>query len=249
MADTEKIQGQDILRLFRELQKNGTLLKVYLPDSDFKPIARITDIQTRRKTTYFLIDHPETFKTVAKSSSDRPLSSPTGSLEFEFIGIDEIRYAFQTRAWQINHNKIWLELPRMVERQQRRRQFRISAPAGTALRFKLNSIPYELKVIDISLGGSLGVLAGSASHNHRDAGLSRAEYIEALELNFPSEYEGIRVTINRAEVRRLKRYPQSNRYEYALEFQEIDSINKKRLNEQIYKFQREFLRRRLRVNA
>ncbi len=242
MADTQKIQGQDILRLFRELQKDSTLLKVYLPDNDFKYIARITDIQTRRKITYFLIDCPENFKAIATSS-------PTGALEFEFTGKDEIKYDFQISAWQIEKNKIRLELPRMVARQQRRRQFRISAPAGTTLCFKLNSIQYELKVIDISLGGSLGVLVGKAKSNNRNADLAPTEHIEDLELNFPPQYEGKRVTIKRAEIKRLKRYPQSNRYEYALEFLEIDSINKKRLNEQIYRIQRKFLRRRLRVNA
>ena len=90
---------------------------------------------------------------------------------------------------------------------------------------------------------------GTTKNNYRNADLARTEHIEALELNFPAENEGIRVTIKRAEIKRLRRYPQSNRYEYALEFQEIDSSNKKRLNEQIYRFQREFLRRRLRVNA
>ena len=242
MADTEKIQGQDILRLFRELQKDSTLLKVYLPDNDFKYIARITDIQTRRKITYFLIDYPEKFKAIAKSTS-------AGPLDFEYTGKDDIKYAFHAAAWQIDKNKIWLELPRVVERQQRRRQFRISAPAGTTLRFELHSIPYELKVIDISLGGSLGVLAGTSENINKNADLPQSGYIEALELNFPSEDEGIRVIIKRAEVKRLKRYPQGNRYEYALEFQEIDSLDKKKLNEQIYRFQREFLRKRLRVNA
>ena len=69
MADTEKIQGHNILRLFRELQKDGTLLKAYLPDNDYKYLARIADIQTRRKITYFLIDYPESFKAVIKSPS------------------------------------------------------------------------------------------------------------------------------------------------------------------------------------
>ena len=52
-----------------------------------------------------------------------------------------------------------------------------------------------------------------------------------------------------AEIKRLKRNPLTGRYEYALEFQEIDSLNRRKLNEQIYRFQREFLRKRLRVNA
>ena len=242
MADIEKIQGQNILRLFRELRKDGTLLNVYLPDNDFKYLARITDIQTRQKITYFSIDCPDSFKADIKSSS-------AGSVEFEFNGRDEIKYSFRTAAWQMVKNKLWLELPQWVEREQRRRQFRISAPAGTTLHFKLNSRHYELKVIDISLGGSLGVLAGSSKKNNKNADLPPSECIEALELNFPSANDRIRVTVKRAEIKRLKRNPLTGRYEYALEFQEIDSLNTRKLNEQIYRFQREFLRKRLRINA
>lgn len=242
MAAGEKIQGQNILRLFRELQKDSTLLKVYLPDDNYKYLGRITDIQTRHQVTYCLIDYPQSFKAVIKSSE-------AGSVEFEFTGKDEIKYTFRTAEWQIAKNKLWLQLPQSVEREQRRRQFRISAPAGTTLHFDLNSTRYVLKVIDISLGGSLGVLAGTSKKNNRNADLSQAAFIEGLELNFPSENERIRVTIERAEVKRLKRNSLTNQYEYALEFQEMDGINKRNLNDQIYRLQREFLRKRLRVNV
>lgn len=242
MTGIEKIQGQNILRLFRELRKDSTTLKFNLPHRDDKYITRITDIQTRHNIIYFSIDCPERFQENIKSSS-------SGPLEFEFTGNDEVKYAFRTAAWRVVKNKLWLELPRWVERDQRRMQFRIAAPAGTILHFKLNSTHYELKVIDISLGGSLGVLAGASNKNNKNADLSRIENIEALELNFPSENKEVRVTIKRAEVKRVKRNPLTNRIEYALEFQEIDDINKRKLTEQIYRFQREFLRKRLRVNA
>ena len=93
------------------------------------------------------------------------------------------------------------------------------------------------------------MLAGSSKKNNKNADLPRSECIEALELNFPSANDRIRVTVKRAEIKRLKRNPLTGRYEYALEFQEIDSLNRRKLNEQIYRFQREFLRKRLRVNA
>ncbi len=242
MADIEKIQGQNILQLFRELKKDSTLLNVHLPDNNYKYLARIVDIRIRHKTAYFLIEYPESFKTLFKNSE-------AASIGFEFTGKDEINYAFRIPAWQIVKNKLWLQLPQLVERKQRRRQFRISAPAGTTLHFKLNSKHFELKVIDISLGGSLCVLIDTSKHNDRHADLTRTKYIEALDLNFPSQNESIIVTIERAEVKRLNHDPLSNRYEYALEFRKIDSINKRKLNDQIYRFQREFLRKRLRVNA
>ena len=247
MADNEKIQGRDVFRLFRDLQGEGTLLKLYLPGNDFKHLTRITDIQTRKKTTCFVIDYPESLDDSDKLAFEK--NSTAGAMEFEFTGKDHIRYAFSSVPARFVKQKIWLPLPQTVEREQRRRQFRISAPPGSELRFELNAVRYDLKIIDISLGGSLGVLAGGAQENGRDRHLEQAREIESLELSFASGNEQILVSIKRAELRRLKRDPLTHRYEYALEFKEIDSLNKKKLNDLIYRFQREFLRKRLRINA
>ena len=81
MSDIEKIQGPDILRLFRELQNDSALLKVYLSDNDFKYLTRITYIQTRKKVTYFVIDYPE-------GDNDPTKFLNAGSIEFEFTGKD-----------------------------------------------------------------------------------------------------------------------------------------------------------------
>ncbi len=242
MTDIEKIQGRNILQLFRELHNDSALLKVYLPDNDFKYLTRIAEIQTLKKVTYFVIDTPE-------GDHDSITFSNAGYMEFEFTGKDGVKYAFRSAAEQVFTKKIWLQLPSVVERDQRRRQFRVSAPLGSILRFKLNSTGYELKVIDISLGGSLGVLAGASKKNSKDLNRLQTKTVEDLELYFPTENEHILVTIKGAELKRFKRNPRTNQYEYALEFKMMDSINKKRLNDLIYKFQREFLRKRLRVNA
>jgi c-di-GMP-binding flagellar brake protein YcgR len=242
MADNEKIQGRDVLRLFRDLQGENTLLKLYLAGNDFKYLTRITDIQTHNKTTFFIIDHPESIDTLK-------VSVKTEAMEFEFTGKDEIKYAFRSVPEKFTRNQIWLPLPQAVEREQRRRQFRISAPAGSIISFHLQSARYELKIIDISLGGSLGVLAGTAQKNSPKNRLLQTGLVDTLELNFPSGNERVQVIVNRAKVIRLERNPRIKRYEFALEFHEIDSINKRKLNDLIYKFQREFLRKRLPINA
>lgn len=247
MANNEKIKGRDVLRLFRDLQGENTLLKLYLPGNDFKYLTRITDIQTRNKTTCFIVDYPESLDDSDKLAFEK--TSTAGAMEFEFTGKDDIRYAFSSVPARLGKQKIWLPLPRTVEREQRRRQFRISAPQGSVLRFELNAVRYELKIIDISMGGSLGVLAGSAQKNSRDSHLEQIRQIETLELSFASDNEQIQVIIKRAEVKRLKRNPLTHQYEYALEFKDIDSFNKKKLNDLIYRFQREFLRKRLPINA
>ncbi len=91
MVAIEKIEGQRILRLFKELQKEATLLKLSLPDNNYEHLTCIVDIQTQKKNYYFLMDYADGFQ-------DAILDSSAASINFEFTGKDEIKYVFQTNT-------------------------------------------------------------------------------------------------------------------------------------------------------
>ena len=168
---------------------------------------------------------------------------------FEFTGKDSVRYLFRTQGKRVSKGRIWLELPQVVEREQRRKQFRISAPSGSKLFFCLNSKRYELEVVDISAGGSLAISDGPPQRAVVDQSLVQVKHLQEVELVFQPENEKIRVTIRQCEIKRLGRNPVTNQYEYGLEFQQMDETNIKKLNHLVYRFQRDFLRKRLRINA
>jgi c-di-GMP-binding flagellar brake protein YcgR len=243
MSEIEKIEGPRILGLFEELQQEGAPLKLFLSDSEYEHLTCIVDIQTQKKNIYFLIQYAQDFKNIILNSKD------DRSIDFEFTGKDGVKYLFHTQGCRVLKGKIWLKLPPVIEREQRRRQFRISTPSGSKLFFRLNSKRYELEVVDISVGGSLAILGGPPNRAIQDQNLLRVKHLQDVELVFPPESENMRVIIHYCEIKRLGRNPVTNQYEYGLEFHEMDKANTKKLNHLVYRFQREFLRKRLRVNA
>jgi c-di-GMP-binding flagellar brake protein YcgR len=243
MSEIEKIEGPRILGLLEELQQEGTPLKLYLSESEYGHLTRIVDIQAQNKNIYFLIQYAQDFEnTVLNSKHDRVI-------DFEFTGKDGVKYLFRTQGRRLMMGRIWLKLPQMIEREQRRKQFRISVPPGSKLIFRLNSRCYQLEVVDISVGGSLAILGGPSKRVIQDQNLLRVKHLQDVELVFPPESENMRVIIHDCEIKRLGRNPVTNQYEYGLEFQEIDKTNAKKLNHLVYRVQRDFLRKRLRINA
>ena len=242
MSEIEKIEGQRVLKLLEALQHDGAPLNVFLADKDFGHPNRIVDIRAQNNKSYFLIDYAQDFE-------DTVLSTDGAHIDFEFTDKDNIKYSFRTSGTTIFKGKIWLRLPQWIERKQRRKQFRISVPAGSKVFFRLNNQRCKLNLIDISLGGSLGVLAGVPKHRHQDQNLLHVKHLNKVELFFPREDKNVRVIIDQCEVKRRGRNPATNQYEYGLEFKEIDISNTKTLTDLVFRFQREFLRKRLRINA
>lgn len=242
MAQTEKIAGQQILGLFEELRHNGTFLRLHLPKNDYPHLTHVLDFRKRGKDIFFLIDFPDGFPEINADTD-------AWSIDFEFSDKDNVNYSFSTRGAEIIDRNIWIKLPQVVKREQRRKLYRLTAPSGTKLYVNLHSNRYELEVIDISLGGSLGVLAGIQHGDQQDPILSYAGIFENVEVVFPPEEENLRVAIKSAKVKRLGESPLTKQHEYALQFLEIDQIQTKILTDLIYRFQREFLRNRLRLNV
>ena len=137
MANIEKIAGDDILRILNELQQDKTLLKMQLPTGDFERLTFIIDIRKRKRIQYILIDNPEGFLEATEGLAD-------WRLRFEFTGRDGIMYVFESDGGEYSQGMIWIKLPEMIDRYQRRKLFRLEAPPGTRLYFRLNNNRYAL---------------------------------------------------------------------------------------------------------
>jgi c-di-GMP-binding flagellar brake protein YcgR len=242
MRENEKIQGEGILRLFEELLQEGIPLKLHLSDNDRKHLTGVTGLGNRNKLPCFLIDCPANFP-----QADAEIHSL--HLDFEFTGKDKLKYFFNTVGGEFFRDKLRIPLPQVIVRKQRRKLFRIDAPSGTKLYFTLNATRYELKVIDISLGGSLGILVDVKNNDLRDPILPKATVLKDIELLFPPENKNVKVTVERAEVKRRGKNPLTNQYTYGIEFLKLNPADEKNLTDLIYRIQREFLRKRLRMDA
>jgi len=238
MAESEKIRGIRITSIFEELRQRKTLLKLIIVDTDFEQLAMVTGLRRKESGSHFIIDTPQGFK---EAAADIDICH----IRFEFIGKDNINYVFTTIGGQIASNQIYIKLPEEMERKQRRKLFRINAPAETKLCFSIKATRHELQVIDISLGGSLAALVQTDSHVRHKPPFPDTQTLKDVELVFPAGISRQSIKIKTAQIKRLKKNPETTRFEMALEFNKISKSDQRLLNDLIYRLQRQSLRKRL----
>jgi c-di-GMP-binding flagellar brake protein YcgR len=240
MENMELIQGDAVLRLFKELQQKKTPLRVKLANGDCEHLSHLKQIRKRLRTHYFLIDYNEDFQAAARELEELHLN-------IEFTGEDGIPYAFHTKDRDVSRDVIWLKFPESIHRYQRRSLFRLEAPHGTRLFFEVDKIRYKLLVINMSLGGTFGVLVSVTKAMEQELKLEDPQTLENVELVFPSRNnnkDDSRVAIKQCQINRQERNPQTKKYECAIEFKEVAETEQKKLNELFYNWQRDYLRKR-----
>ena len=238
MAESEKIKGAAIQKLFEELRYHKILLKLTVIDTDYEHLTLITALVNRNKEPHFAIDTPEGFgQAIAEIDPWR--------LHLEFTGKDHIRYTFRCSGGEIANNRIYLKYPREIERWQRRELFRLIAPAGTKLCLPQDAQRYELDVIDLSIGGTLAALVRTSAHDLEKPPFADTQIFKHIELVCPSEIRRQPIKIKTMQLKRLKKNSEKTGYEVAFEFYEISTEEQKRLTDLIYRLQRQALRHRL----
>jgi c-di-GMP-binding flagellar brake protein YcgR len=111
----------------------------------------------------------------------------------------------------------------------------------------VNDTRYKLLVVNVSLGGTLGVLVSLTKQMEKELKLCKSETLEDVELVFPSQnrkHAGSIVKIKRCQIKRQERNPITRKFECAIEFKEMNEGQQKSLRDLFYKWQREYLRRR-----
>lgn len=240
MRNIEKIQGDAILRLFNKLQQEKIPLQVKLTNGSYEYRSHLKKIRKRLKSHYFLIEYNQDFLTATQDLDD-------WRLRIELTADDGIKYVFQTSESDVSQGMIWMKFPESVHRYQRRSLFRLDAPSGTRLYFSVDEIRYKLVVINVSLGGTLGVLVSLTRQLEQELKLNAPRMLEDVELVFPSKdgnENDSKVSIKQCQVTRQTRNQQTNRYEYGMEFKEITEYEQEKFTELFYRWQRNYLRQR-----
>ena len=132
MENPEKIEDKDLLNLLKTLQKDKTLIKMNLPGRDFERITIITRVRHRRQNPLFLIDYTQGFREAVGDVKDV-------KMHFEFTREDKVNYSFSTYGWEIYRDEIGVRFPEFIEREQRRRDFRLAVPSDTKLYIQVDS--------------------------------------------------------------------------------------------------------------
>ena len=241
MAKSEKIKGSALTKIFEELINYRTLLKLNLLNSDYQQLTRIMALADLNNEPHFIIDTPEGFEHAAARTAP-------WRIRFEFTGRDHIEYGFTSIGGEIHGSRTFVKIPRVVGRNQRRKLFRINAPAGTKLCLKLDGIRPELEVINLSIGGSLAALVQANSDVKGSPPFADNYFLKNAELVFPAEIMRQPIKISAIQIKRMKINTETKCYEVALEFYEIDKSEQQKLTDLIYRLQRQYLRKRLPLN-
>jgi c-di-GMP-binding flagellar brake protein YcgR len=245
MAEIEKIRGAAVVKLLTELKQHKIPLSIRWTADDEDYSAYITDIRKRRRTLHFLVKPEENFFDFGEP--DHP-----SRLTFEFIDRENIKYVFDTDAAEFSQTMAWIAFPEFICRFQRRSLFRLEAPHGTRLYFTVNEARYKLLVVNVSLGGTLGVLVSLTRRMEQELAAYKSEILENAELVFPPRNkaeQGSTVRIKRWRLIRQERNPLTQKLECAVQFKEIEEAEQKKLTQLFYRWQREYLRRRKLMRA
>lgn len=234
---TDKIKGKNLTRLLEELQKDTTYLKLYLPDKNYEKLTMVTEVGKRHTRQAFKIDSTEGLKKVVSNLGKREIF-------FEFTSKDKLKYTFKTTEEEIINNDIWLKFPDVIHREQKRKHFRLKITFDAKLYFKTDSSRYKIRVKNISQKGTLGILI--VGRKNKNIPLFEAgQILQDNRLVFPYKMEEIEIRIKKAIIKRIKKETRAHRYSYAIEFVEIEKEEEQKLTKMIYRFQQEFLSRRL----
>jgi c-di-GMP-binding flagellar brake protein YcgR len=240
MEDLEKLKDKDLLNLLKALQKDKTLIKMNLPGRDFERITLITRVRHRRQNPIFLIDYTQGFREAVVDVKDVKMN-------FEFTWADKVSYFFSTYGWEIYRDEIGVRFPEYIERKQRRKDFRLPVPPDTKLYIQLESTLLEMKVLNISLGGTLALLF-DRKESYKEAPIfNTGDYLNDIEIVFPIEEAALTVDIEKARVVRLDKDPSNKKNCCALQFVSIEDKEKRILTEFIYKYQRHLLQKKQKV--
>ena len=240
MADIEKIQGGALLQLFTELQMDQMPVKLRLTNGSDIHLKCITDSPKRKRTLHFLVNSPKDYRKLS-------LEADQSRLRFEFSDTENIKHVFETNTWEYSREMLRVRFPDFVHRYQRRQLFRLQAPHGTRLYFKVNDRRYKLLVINVSLGGTLGVLVSLTKQMEQELKPYSSKILENAELLFPAKDHkkaGSTVNIKRCQIKRQERNALTNKFECAIEFLEISEAEQENLTDLFYKWQRDYLRKR-----
>jgi len=237
MIDTEIIRDKNRFKIFRELERDKTLIRMHLLGHQYERLTVVTGIRNQQKTPFFLIDCPRDFKQAVAGLNDC-------RIRFEFTGTDKVNYVFRTSGKKFLDKEICIRFPEIIERIQRRRHFRLTPPLGTLLYINAKPTIRKMNVIDVSQGGVLGALNKGVPMSE-DPLFKIGNNLKDIELIFPAEVETIMVQIKEAVIRRLGKDPLTGRETCAFQFRDIEKYTQKTLLELIYQCQRDLLRTRL----
>ena len=242
MNKQKTTQEKSIHDVFHELIKENTLIKMRIPKLGYEQLTMVTDIRMQKKDAFFIIDPPSGFYDIVNDIDHT-------RIYFDFNTKDGIQYAFKSVGGLIRDEQIWIEFPDIIERIQRRKDFRLEFPKGSVMRFQIESIEYEMNLINLSMGGAYAEISLNTNGAEKSPRLKSGSSLHNVVLSAPSEEGNLDVHILKISIIRVERAKTEKGCKLGLQFTDMDSGEVKILKKIIYDFQRRFLQKRLKPDV
>lgn len=232
------MESEKIYKLFEELQEHRTLINLRVIGVEgYNRLTMITGLRRDGEPPQFSVDPPEGF-------DEAVVGRGAWKLHFQLTGPDKLDYKFTTEGGRYEGREIWIDFPQEVERVQRRRHFRVQTVPGTRAAFKLEGDPRVMDVVNISLGGMLGIFVRRKGESGLTPRLKTGTDIHLAAIACPLEGETLYARIDKMQVVRVEEDRANERLRYAFQFIRIDRKEVKALTAIVYALQRFFLRNR-----
>jgi c-di-GMP-binding flagellar brake protein YcgR len=235
----DKITGSSVKKIFEALIEAKTLVNIHVAGTRYEQLTVITGFRRKLGRLHFLLGYPDGFEEAATGTN-------TWSIDYEFTGTDGIPYKFSSSGGEVYRNQLSIPFPQYLNREQRRKYFRLEAPDGTMCEFNFHESECQEMVVDVSVGGALIALVCFDGKNRGDFPYKVGDVIENLELIFPVDSSEEKIWIKKATVVRFDHGRSKARTCCGLEFTEVDQSQERALTDFIYKYQRKYLRKRIR---
>jgi hypothetical protein len=236
MTEYETIEGPKIDKIFDQLLQNRTLIKVSLPEMAYENLTLLTDIQEDDTTKSFNIDPP-------KGLLDCLGQAQTDRLFFEFTGPDQLIHRFEAQPTASAKSALWLQYPQVIDRYQMRDNFRVKTLRGSYAKLQIEDKKIRMEIDNLSLGGIFCICPKTFKSLLEDN-----PRLEDMELTIALMNDSFVANIALVQVKRIETQARPKYFGIAFEFLKMHKEVRKRLVQQIYELQREFLQTRLKMD-
>lgn len=231
--DNENEKVQDAIAIHNSilyLIESRIPLKIEFPRTRLFWTTFLLEIKNIHHESFLLIDNVRKFETALANRPDAEIS-------LEFREKSGVPCSFRTKVIKCTPEGIWTEIPKMIQRIQKRQYFRIEPPMGSEITFHRQGGKQEsARLLNVSAGGGAFALK-------RGIDLSVGDLLPEVELNIPADARSIIFLITEATVRRVEKDYDYERMVIAIEFTKIPDHTRKDLLAFVLRTQREIIRK------
>jgi c-di-GMP-binding flagellar brake protein YcgR len=228
-SSVESIGGSEIKETLQDLVLSGQICKVEISRTPYSWLTPLSEVREDGEGILLLVDRIPDFEKALSASRRREVL-------IEYLGNDGVPCSFLSRVSEVDTRGIWVEFPERIQRDQKRKFFRLRAPSGTEIFFPGGAGEEEKgRVKDYSVGGVAFLI-------DKEVSLKPGDQLKNLRLCIPEGREVLKVSVPLAVVIRAEPDFFQGQTFYALEFLKLPEGVRKEFTRHIFEKQRNLVR-------